>query len=35
MTLRDFLTYRGVHLALTPAEELLPVALQHRNSSPR
>lgn len=30
--LRYFLTYRGVRLPLTLAEELAPEALQHRNT---
>lgn len=32
MTLRYFLTYRGVQLPLTLTEELSPSALQHRNT---
>lgn len=32
MTLRHFLTYRGVRLPLTLAEELEPSALQNRNT---
>lgn len=32
MTLRYFLTYRGVKLPLVLAEELSPSALQHRNT---